>query len=104
MLRFLVYRTMVGLVVLWLVSMSIFALFFVAPNNVARTLGGRQATPEVIAAIEKRLGFVNNALHGNLGYDYYYQLPVTDVIKTALPITLSLAVGAAIIWLAMGVF
>jgi peptide/nickel transport system permease protein len=115
MLRFLVYRTMVGLVVLWLVSMSIFALFFVAPNNVARTLGGRQATPQVIAAIEKRLGldqpiwkqyltFVNHAVHGDLGYDYYYQLSVTSVIKTALPVTLSLAVGAAIIWLVLGVF
>jgi peptide/nickel transport system permease protein len=115
MLRFLIYRTMVGLVVLWLVSMLIFAFFFVAPNNVARTLGGRQATPQVIAAIEKRLGldqpiwkqyldFINRAVHGDLGYDYYYQLSVTSVIKTALPVTLSLAVGAAIIWLVLGVF
>jgi peptide/nickel transport system permease protein len=114
-LRFLVYRVLIGLVVLWLVSMSIFAAFFIAPNNVARTLGGRQATPQVIAAINRRLGldqpvwqqylhFVSRALHGNLGYDYYYQLPVTNVIKTALPVTVSLAVGASIIWLALGVF
>ena len=30
----------------------VFALFFVAPNDVARTLAGRQATPETIALIE----------------------------------------------------
>ncbi len=53
-----------------------------------RSLAGRQATPETIALIKHRLGldlpiwkqylnFVENALHGNLGYDYYHQVPVT---------------------------
>ena len=70
----------------------VFALFFVAPNNVARTLAGRQATPETIALIEHRLGldqpvwkqyldFLGNALHGDLGYDYYHQVPVTTIIS-----------------------
>ena len=39
MLRFLAVRLLTGLVVLWLITMAVFALFFVAPNNVARTLG-----------------------------------------------------------------
>jgi peptide/nickel transport system permease protein len=115
MARFLLIRIFNGIVVLWLVSMAVFALFFVAPSNVARTLAGRQATPETIAAINERLGldqpvwkqyldFVGNLLHGDLGYDYYYQLSVTHIIREALPITLSLAVGAAIIWLVLGVF
>jgi peptide/nickel transport system permease protein len=115
MLRFLVRRTLTGLLVLWIISMSVFALFFVAPNNVARTLAGRQATPETVALINHRLGlddpvylqywhFVTKALHGDFGYDYYYQRPVAGIIKDAAPITLSVAVGAAIIWLALGVF
>ena len=115
MARFLVFRILVGAVVLWLISMAVFALFFVAPSNVARTLAGRQATPETIAAINHRLGldqpvwkqyldFVGNALHGDLGYDYYHQVPVTTIIGQALPITLSLALGASIIWLVLGVF
>jgi peptide/nickel transport system permease protein len=101
--------------VLWLVTLAVFAIFFVAPNNVARTLAGRQATPQTITLINQRLGldqplwkqyvdFVGNALHGNLGYDYYHQVPVTKIIGQALPITLSLAIGAAVIWLALGVF
>jgi peptide/nickel transport system permease protein len=112
--RFLAIRTLTGLVVLWLISMSVFALFFVVPSNVARTLAGRQATPETIAAINQRLGldqplwrqyltFVDHALHGNLGYDYYHQVPVTTIISQALPITLSLAIGASVIWLVLGV-
>lgn len=115
MVRFLIFRILTGLVVLWLISMLVFALFFIAPNNVARTLAGRQATPEVIASINERLGldqpvwkqyldFVTNALQGDLGYDYYYQLPVTSIIADAFPISLSLALGASVIWLALGIF
>jgi peptide/nickel transport system permease protein len=114
MLRFLVRRLALGVVVLWLITVAVFVLFYVAPNDVARTLAGRQATPETIALIQQRLGldqplwkqyleFVGNALHGNLGYDYYHGVPVTSIIAAALPITLSLACGAAVIWLAIGI-
>lgn len=115
MLRFLIRRTALGAIVLWLISMLVFALFFVAPGDVARTLAGRQATPETVALIQHRLGldlpiwqqylgFVGRALRGDLGYDYYHQVPVTTVIATAAPVTLSLVVGAAIMWLTLGVF
>ena len=115
MLRFLIRRTALGVLVLWLISMIIFALFFVAPSNVARTLAGRQATPETVALIQHRLhldlpiwqqylGFVGRALHGDLGFDYYHQVPVTTVITAAAPITGSLVLGSAILWLAIGVF
>jgi peptide/nickel transport system permease protein len=112
--RFLVRRTAHGVLVLVLITMMVFALFYVAPNDVARTLAGRQAPPETIALIEQRLGldqpvwrqyldFCWNALHGNLGYDYYHQVPVTTIIAQALPATLSLALGAAVIWMLLGV-
>lgn len=111
---FIARRAALGVVVLWLITMVVFALFFVAPNDVGRTLAGRQATPETIALINQRLGldqplwkqyttFVERAVHGDLGFDYYHGQPVTDIIKTALPITLSLVVGAAILWLVLGV-
>lgn len=114
MLQFLVRRTLLGVLVLWLISVAVFGLFFITPNNVARTMAGRQATPETIALIEARLGldqpvwkqyldFLWNALHGDLGYDYYYQVPVSTMILDALPITLSLAAGAAVLWLLIGV-
>ncbi|HEX5088672.1 MAG TPA: ABC transporter permease [Nocardioides sp.] len=115
MIRFLALRIASGIFVLWLITVAVFVLFFVAPSNVARTLAGRQATPQTIALINHRLGldrplwrqyvdFLTNALHGNLGYDYYHQQPVTTIIREAFPITFSLAVGAAIIWLLLGVY
>lgn len=114
MLFFLLRRIGQGLVVIWLITMAVFALFFVAPNDVARTLAGRQATPETVALISERLGldqpiwkqyldFVWRALHGDLGYDYYHQVPVTTIMAEALPITASLVVGSALIWVSLGV-
>ena len=46
--------------------------------------------------------FLSQLAHGNLVYDYYNNVPVTTSIKQALPITLSLVIGASIIWLAIG--
>jgi len=115
MLRFLIRRIGQGAVVLWLITMVLFALFFIAPSNVARTLAGRQASAKTVALIQQRLGlnlplwrqyidFVGRALHGDLGFDYYHQVPVTTIIGQALPVTLSLVLGASILWLAIGVF
>jgi peptide/nickel transport system permease protein len=115
MALFLLRRIGHGILVLWLITVATFALFFVAPSNVAQTLAGRQATPDTIALIKHRLGldlpvwkqylhFIGNAVRGNLGYDYYHQVPVTTIIGQALPITISLALGAAVLWLLLGVF
>ena len=115
MALFLIRRIGHGLLVLWLITIAVFGLFFVAPSNVAQTLAGRQATPETIALIKHRLGldlpvwkqylhFIENAFRGNLGYDYYHQVPVTTIIGQALPITVSLALGAAVLWLTLGIF
>ena len=56
MIRFFVRRALQGLLVIWLITIVLFGMFFVAPSNVAQTLGGRQATPETIALINQRLG------------------------------------------------
>ncbi len=114
MIRFLIRRVLQGLLVVWLITLVLFGMFFVVPSDVAQTLGGRQATPATIALINQRLGldrplweqylsFIGNALRGDLGYDYYKQIPVTSIIGDALPKTVSIAIGAAIIWMLLGV-
>ena len=120
MTRFLIRRTLQGLFVMWLMTVTVFLIFFVGPGPafVARVLAGRQATPVQVAAVAHRLlldrplyvqyaHFLGLAggkglLQGNLGYDYYHSQSVNTVLASALPITLSLVFGAAILWLAMG--
>jgi peptide/nickel transport system permease protein len=114
MLRFLLRRLLHGVFVMWLISIVVFVLFFIAPGDVARRMAGKQATAQTIALIRARLGldrplieqygrFVWRALHGDLGYDYYHQIPVNSIITSSLPKTLSLALGASVIWLSLGI-
>ena len=116
MARFLIRRILAGIIVLWVVASLTFFLFFVAvPEGVvARNLAGRAATPQVIAEVERNLGlnepklvqyghYLNNLLHGNLGFSYYSQQPVTTIIKQALPATLSVVIGGTVLWLLAGI-
>ncbi len=114
MSRFIIRRSLFGLLVLWIVSVAVFVLFFITPSNVARTIGGRLATQETLTLINHRLGldrpllaqyghFLWRLLHGDLGYSYYNSTPVRDLLMSRLPITASLVVGAAILWLVGGI-
>lgn len=114
MIRFLIRRVVSGIVVMWVVATVVFAMYFVAPNDVARLLAGRQATPQTVAAVSRALGlnrpllsqygsYLWHALHGNLGYSYLNSTPVTTLISQSFPVTFSLAVGGAVIWLIIGV-
>jgi peptide/nickel transport system permease protein len=115
MARFLIRRILAGIIVLWAVASLTFFLFFVAvPEQVvSRNLAGRAATPQVIAQVQRNLGldqpklvqyghYLGNLLHGNLGFSYYSQQPVTTIIKQALPATLSVVIGGTVLWLIAG--
>ena len=116
MLSFLTRRVVLGVLVMWCVTVIVFLIFYVGPgaSDVARTLAGRQASPATVALIAHSLlldrpwyvqygHFVFQLLHGNLGYDYYNNEAVSTIVGQAFPVTLSLIVGAAPLWLAMGV-
>ncbi len=114
MARFLARRVLLGVVVLWVVASVIFILYFVTPNDPARVIAGKEATAQTLAAIRHHLGldrplidqygsFLWRYLQGNLGYSYYNSEPVSTIIAQDLPVTASLAVGGAIIWLVLGV-
>jgi peptide/nickel transport system permease protein len=114
--RFLIRRILQGILVMWLVTVSVFLIFFVGPGagSVAHRLAGKQATPATVAEVAHRLlldrpiyvqygHFLWLLLHGNLGYDFYHSQSVNSIIAAAFPITLSLIAGAAILWVVMGV-
>jgi peptide/nickel transport system permease protein len=114
--RFLIRRIAQGVLVMWLVTVTVFLIFYVGPgpSNVARTLAGKSATPQVVAEVKRRLlldrpileqywHYLWQLLHGNLGYSFYHSQSVNSIIGAALPITVSLVIGAAILWIVMGV-
>jgi peptide/nickel transport system permease protein len=112
--RFLVRRIVTGIIVLWIVATGTFLLFFTRPTEiVARQLAGRSATPQVINEVIRNLGlndpihvqyfrFLNQIVHGNLGFSYYSQVPVRTIIAQDLPITASVVIGGLVLWLIVG--
>jgi peptide/nickel transport system permease protein len=112
---YLVRRVLTGIVVIWLVSTLAFFLFFARPvMTVARELAGHAATPQVINEVITNLGlnrpimtqywsFLDDLIHGNLGYSYFTQEPVDTMLRQDLPPTISLVIGGVILWLVAGI-
>jgi peptide/nickel transport system permease protein len=113
---FLAKRLALGVLVMLCVTIVVFLIFYVGPGaaDVARTLAGRDAPPQTVALIAHNLlldrplyvqygHFLSQLLHGNLGYDYYNSESVNTIIAQAFPITLSLIIGAAPLWLLLGI-
>src|SRR3954470_5882783 len=115
MTRFLLRRITQGAFVLFLVTLLVYLLFFLGnPESIAHRLCGRQCTPDQVHAEYVKLGlnrpffaqyghFLWRLLHGDLGENLVNGVQVTTVLKQAAPITLSLGIGASIVWLVLGV-
>ena len=101
------------LLVVCLVTFIIFRVL--PPGNPALMRAGRNPTPNSIKSIEHVLGLdkslptqfwdylKNILLHFNFGYSYGSQESVLQLIKERLPATISLTVGAAVLWIVFGV-
>jgi peptide/nickel transport system permease protein len=115
MLRFVVRRLLYLVVVLLVISFVTFTLFFAGnATSLAARYAGRSATPQAIQDAKIRLGlnfgfwhqywnYLDHLLHGSFGLDFQNQVPVSSEIARALPVTASLVIGAAILWLLIGV-
>lgn len=120
-------------VLLFVLSAITFSLFFWAPKAVGVDIGQafipKNASPEVQAAVKVKLGLnepilvqygkflkgiavgrdyragpgVNHCPAPCLGYSFTNEEPVLGLLKDRLPVTFSLAVGAAVMWLSFGV-
>ncbi len=114
--RYIIRRILWGVVLIMLVSALTFILFNVLPGaNPAQLRAGRNASPAIIARITHELGLDKPIytqfylymkgiiLHFNFGYSYYSGASVLSLIKDRLPATLSLTIGASILWLLAGI-
>jgi peptide/nickel transport system permease protein len=114
LLIFAAKRLVSAIFVLFLVSILTFLIFFAIPNgNPALRLAGRTATPETIAIVTKTYGFdkpiyiqylrtMKQVFNGSI-QSYSQHVSVWSQIHRGFPVTFSLAIGAAVIWLLMGI-
>jgi peptide/nickel transport system permease protein len=129
LLSYIARRITSGVLVLFIVSAVVFSIFYVLPADPARLACGKSCTPELMERIRHAMEidqplatqygrFVKGVFVGRtynagtevqlecgapcLGYSYQTDLPVTSLIKDRLPATLSIAVGASVLWLLVG--
>jgi peptide/nickel transport system permease protein len=115
MLRFAIRRLLGAIAVLFAISVLVFLIFNVVPaTNPAQRIAGKNATPQLIKNVEKEWGFDKS-----LPEQYWTQMKliftgkatsyslahinIDKRILEGIPVTASLCIGAAIIWLAFGI-
>lgn len=129
MLFYVFKRVIAGAIVLLLITIFTYAVFFALSPDPAYMICGKTCTPDRIAVIHERLGldkpfweqvwlfisglFVGrdygegvNAVHCAapcLGYSFQTNQSVFEMITQRLPVSATLAIGAAVLWLFVGI-
>jgi len=114
--RFVIRRLLWAIVLLFVVSLVTFIIFYLFPSADPAVLrAGRQPNPELVAQIRHNLGLDNPwyqqyfdymkrlVFHGDFGYSFQNNISVREQIFDRLPATISLAAGAAVIFLTLGI-
>lgn len=89
------------IITLLIVSFLSFMAFSVIPGDAALSKLGTEATAEQVTALRKEMGldrpvlvrygiWLKNFVSGDMGESYSYSMPVQDMLKAKLPITIAL--------------
>lgn len=127
MLRFFIKRLLLAVVTLFAISITVFAIFFLGPANPAELLCGNKAcTQAQVETVNKAMGFDKPAVeqYANymsgiffgreigsnkvqchapcLGLNFRTGEQVSDIIGRTMPVTFSIVLGAAVIYILIG--
>jgi peptide/nickel transport system permease protein len=114
-LFFILKRLVYLVVVVLIITLVTYVVFFAGnAQGLAARFAGHAASPLAIHAAFIRLGlehgfwvqywdYLDGLLHGSFGLDFQNQIPVISEISRAFPVTASLVIGAAILWLLIGI-
>jgi peptide/nickel transport system permease protein len=115
MARFILRRLMLALFTIAVLSVLVFFATKLLPGDVATKILGPFAFQEDIDALNKELGtdrpiatqyvsWVGNALQGDLGKSYLYDVPVTEKLGTAIGYSAKLAIFAFVLIIPLSIF
>jgi len=129
MTRFILQRAAGMLLVLAVIAVISFAVFYLLPANPAQLSCGKPCTPENLERAKEFMGtnlpwwqqlgaFLWGIVAGRsfgsgdaaiscaapcFGYSFQQNASVTELIASRFPVSASIAVGAAVLWLILGV-
>jgi peptide/nickel transport system permease protein len=121
MWRYIVRRLLWVVLVVLIITALTYGIFFVMPpTDPAVQFAGKNPSPEQIAEVRRQFGldrpvwaqyglFLKNIFLGDqygwpgFGFSFVTRSPVRDLMVDRLPITIQLALGAALVWLCIGI-
>ncbi|GAA2772502.1 ATP-binding cassette domain-containing protein [Nonomuraea dietziae] len=129
MIVYLLKRLGAAAAILLVICALTFTIFYIAPDDPAQKACGKACTPERIEQIRDQLGldtpipeqfasYVRGIFAGRtygtgstavecpfpcLGFSFQTNVPVQELLVSRLPVSASIAVGAAVLWLLVGV-
>ena len=119
--RYIVRRVLWVVVIMVMITLFAFLVFYVMPpGDPAVSFAGRRPTADTLEQVRENLGldkptheqyflFVKRLFLGDeygwpgFGFSFANNVSVRDALFTRLGVTLQLAVGAAVVWLTIGI-
>ena len=112
--RFLLKRSLQGILVVWGVVTVVFGLRFITPGSPVNAVAPLDASQELRRQIARELGlhqpfyvqygnYLWALLHGDMGYSYISNIGTSAVVFSKLPATLELAVAATIVAMVLSI-
>ena len=115
MLRYAASRLLQGLALVLAVVVLNFVLVHAAPGDPVETIAGASGgmSPELMAELRTQYGldrplpvqlgvYLGKVLRGDLGYSYFFNLPVTQMIAERVPATLLLVLSSVLLAFVVG--
>lgn len=111
MIEFIIKRLLWAVVLMFAITLVCFAMFFVIPSTPGTTGRGTEResinlreSAEIDGPLYKQYGlFIWNIGHGSFGESWVNERSVNTVLSEALPVTASLVVGGAVMWLLIAI-
>ena len=113
--RLLLSRLLQGVALVLAVVVLNFVLVHAAPGDPVATIAGASGgmSPELMAQLRTQYGldkslpvqlgvYLDKVLHGDLGYSYFFNLPVSQMILQRLPATLLLVLSSVLFAFVLG--
>ena len=113
-MKYVIKKTGTLIITLLIVSFLSFFAFSVIPGDAARSKLGTEATEEQVEALQKEMGldkpivvqygiWLKNFVTGDMGESYSYSMPVAQMLKEKIPVTIAITLMAFLMILALSV-
>ena len=113
-MKYIVKKAGTLIITLLIVSFLSFFAFSIIPGDAARSKLGTEATQEQIEALQKEMGldqplpvqygnWLNNFITGDMGESYSYSMPVSELLRDRIPITVALTLMSFLLILVISI-